>query len=443
MRARAVAAVFLAVAAVVAWLSVTQPIAARTLQASVAASLIYVAWLAWRGSGVMRAALREARARTTLSRGAGDDLPFVTLVVPAYNEAAVVAGAVQHLAALRYGDGDGRPRYDVLVVDDGSSDGTGRQARDAAAGAPHVRIVRREPPAGAPRTKGAVLAWAMEAVSGEVVGVVDADTRVDPNFLAEAMRAWRSDPTAAALQVARRPHNGDRSWLTAAQAEEQLMDLASQCGRRALDGTAELRGNGMFVRVAVLEAVGGWSPAALTEDLELSTRLSIAGEHVALAPHVVISEEAVEAVVPLWHQRVRWAEGSLRRLIEHAPTMLAGPHPLSRKADFLAFAAEFLVPPLFATTTLASLVTVVMPQPADWTVPVSLAAGYGLGVFLLALGGLSAVGVRGAALVGRAGRGSLFLSHWLLVVPWALLRIVGPSGDGHFRSTPRFTATTR
>lgn len=221
------------------------------------------------------------------------------------------------------------------------------------------------------------------------------------------------------------------------------MDLASQCGRRALDGTAELRGNGMFVRVAVLEAVGGWSPAALTEDLELSTRLSIAGEHVALAPHVVISEEAVEAVVPLWHQRVRWAEGSLRRLIEHAPTMLAGPHPLSRKADFLAFAAEFLVPPLFATTTLASLVTVVMPQPADWTVPVSLAAGYGLGVFLLALGGLSAVGVRGAALVGRAGRGSLFLSHWLLVVPWALLRIVGPSGDGHFRSTPRFTATTR
>ena len=51
------------------------------------------------------------------------------------------------------------------------------------------------------------------------------------------------------------------------------MDMASQCGRRATDGTAELRGNGMFVRRAALEAIGGWSDGALTEDLELSTRL--------------------------------------------------------------------------------------------------------------------------------------------------------------------------
>jgi cellulose synthase/poly-beta-1,6-N-acetylglucosamine synthase-like glycosyltransferase len=439
MRARAVSAVFLVVAALVAWLTVTEPLAARVLQAGVAASLVYVAWLAWRGSRVMRGALRAARGGSAEPTGLARELPFVTLLVPAWNEEAVIGQTLAHLASLAYADGEGRPRYDVLVVDDGSTDATGPVARAAASGAPHVRVVRREPPRGAPRTKGAVLAWAMDAVRGEVVGVVDADTRVGPSFLEDAMRAWRGDPSAAALQVARRPHNAHRSWLTAAQAEEQLMDLASQCGRRAVDGTAELRGNGMFVRVDALQQVGGWDPTALTEDLELSTRLAIAGAHVALAPHVGIGEEAVEGLAPLWHQRVRWAEGSLRRLIQHAPRMLAGSQPLSRKADFLAFAAEFLLPPLFATTTLASLVTVVLPQPADWTVPASLALGYGAGVFLLALGGLSAIGVRGLALVGRAGRGSLFLSHWLLVVPWALLRILAGPAEGHFRSTPRFT----
>ncbi|HEU5325200.1 MAG TPA: glycosyltransferase family 2 protein [Candidatus Limnocylindria bacterium] len=442
MRARAISAVFLLVAAAVAWLTVTEPLAARVLQAGVAASLVYVAWLAWRGSRLMRAAFRAARHPTGERMDAGGQLPPVTLVVPAWNEASVIAETVAHLASFAYAGEDGRPRYDVLVVDDGSTDDTGALARSAASSAPHVQVMRREPQRDAPRTKGAVLAWAMDGVQGEVVGVVDADTRVGPSFLQDAMLAWRGDPTAAALQVARRPHNAHRSWLTAAQAEEQLMDLASQCGRRAVDGTAELRGNGMFVRVAALEAVGGWDATALTEDLELSTRLAIAGEHVALAPHVAIGEEAIESIPPLWHQRVRWAEGSLRRLIQHAPAMLSGSQPLSRKADFLAFAAEFLLPPLFATTTLASLVTVVMPQPADWTVPVSLALGYGLGVFLLALGGLSAVGVRGLSLVGRAGRGSLFLSHWLLVVPWALVRILAGPGEGHFRSTPRFTPTT-
>jgi 1,2-diacylglycerol 3-beta-glucosyltransferase len=442
MRARAVSAAFLAVAAVVAWLTVTEPLAARLLQAAVGGSLVYVAWLAWRGSRAMRAAFHEGRSGATEPSGLARELPFVSLVVPARNEAPVIAATVRGLASLAYLGEDGRPRYEVVVVDDGSSDETGRVARHAAVGAPHVRVLRREPDAGMPRTKGAVLAWAMPAVRGDVIGVVDADTRVTPVFLERAMRAWQRDPTAAALQVARRPHNADRSWLTAAQAEEQLMDLASQCGRRAVDGTAELRGNGMFVRVAALDAVGGWDPRALTEDLELSTRLSSAGEHVALAPHVPIGEEAVESVRSLWHQRVRWAEGSVRRLIQHGPSLLASAQqPLSRKADFLAFASEFLLPPLFATTTLASLVTVVMPQPADWTVPASLALGYGLGVFLLALGGLSAVGVRGAALLGRAGRGSLFLSHWLLVVPWALLRILAGPGEGHFRSTPRFTAT--
>jgi 1,2-diacylglycerol 3-beta-glucosyltransferase len=441
MATRAIAAVVLLASALVAWVTITSAPAARALQASIVLSILYVGYLAWRGAAVMRRAVNASGGGAGEPIGRAGDLPFVSLVLPARDEETVIGTTVRSLRALAYADAGGLPAYELLVVDDASTDATGDRAREAAGEAANVLVRRREAEDG-PRTKASVLAFAMPYLRGEVVGVIDADTIVEPAFLERAMRAWRRDAGAVALQVARRPRNADVSWLTRAQAEEQLMDMASQCGRRATDGTAELRGNGMFVRRDVLEDVGGWNRNALTEDLDLSTRLSVAGHHVALAPEAAVEEEAVETLGALWHQRLRWAEGSLRRLLEHGPGLLVGRQPLGRKADFLAFAAEFLLPPLFVTTIGASLLTIPMPRPADWSVPVTLFAAYGIGVFLLALGGLSAVGVRGWPLLGRAARGALFLSHWLVVVPVALARIaVGPERAG-FVKTPRFTGVS-
>ena len=435
MATRIVAASFLAVSVLVAWLTITEPFAARLLQLLIVVSIGYVGWLAWHGARVIRDAHAEGRGDPT---GLADGLPFVSIVLPASNEESVIGAAVSSLCAQRYAGADGKPHYELVVVDDGSTDRTADHATEAAAGAPHVIVRRREREPG-PRTKGAVLAWVHSTLRGEVVGAIDADTLVEPGFLERTMRAWERDRGADAIQVARAPRNASVSWLTRAQGEEQLMDLTSQCGRWSTDGTAELRGNGMFVRRDALEAVGGWNPRALTEDLDLSTRLVANGRHVTLAPDVAVTEEAVETLGALWRQRLRWAEGSLRRLLEHGPGLLLGPLPLSRKADFLAFAGEFLVPPLFAATVVASLATVPLPRPADWSVPAALFLSYGIGIFLLALGGLWATGERGPRVVGRAARGALFLSHWLLVVPVVLVRIAfGPERQG-FDQTPRFT----
>ncbi len=156
----------------------------------------------------------------------------------------------------------------------------------------------------------------------------------------------------------------------------------------------------------------------------MSTRLTLHGERVALAPEVTVVEQAVESVGALWRQRMRWAEGSLRRLMELGPPLVANRAlPLGRRLDFVVFIGEFVIPPLFAASIIASLLTVVLPRPADWTVPVTLFIGYGLGTYLLALAGLAAAGERSLRLLGRSLRGALFLSHWLLVVPAALLRI--------------------
>ncbi len=428
MTTRLLAALILVGSALLAWLAITFALVARALQAVVAISMVYVAYLALRGYRAMRDARGEPAAE-------GETLLWVTLLVAARNEAPVIGATVSALASQDYGGAS--PRFDVLVVDDGSSDGTGDLARAAAPAGDLVRVVRRERGDG-PHTKAAVLTFAHAEVRGDVIGVVDADARIAPDFVTRVMAAWRAEPDAAAIQAQRREHNREHGWLAAAQDEEGLMDMASQCGRQATDGTAELRGNGMFVRRTTLEAVGGWNPGALTEDLELSTRLVAAGERIALAPLAEVGEEAVVTLGALWRQRLRWAEGSLRRLLELGPALLwAAEVPLARKLDFLAFTTEFLIPPLFVTTIIASLFTILLPRPADWTVPVSLFIGYGLGSFLLALAGLAAHGARGPLLFGRALRGALFLSHWLVIVPSALLRIAfGKTATG-FVQTPR------
>lgn len=434
MATRAVAGGLLLVSGLIAGLAIYFTLVARLLQAAIALSNVYVAYLAWRGWRVM---VRASEAREAGSGVAGDgvDLPFVSVLVPARDEASVIRRLVDDLLAQRYGVA-ADPRYEVVVVDDGSTDGTADLIRAAARTAPdRLRLVER--PDQRFHLKGAVLADGMPAVRGEVVVALDADARIDPHFLRRAMRAWERDPEAVAIQVQRREQNERSSWLTHGQHDEQLMDMASQCGRWATDGTAELRGNGMFVRVSALAAVGGWSTAAITEDLDLSTRLAAAGKRIALAPEASVFEEAVESLAALWHQRMRWAEGSMRRLMEHAPGLLGGPLPLGRKLDFLAFLAEFAVPPLFAASIVASLLSIPLPPETDWTVPVSLFIGYGVGTFVLALAGLAADGRRGVGLVGESARGALFLSHWLLIVPGALVRIAFGPARPAFRKTVR------
>jgi cellulose synthase/poly-beta-1,6-N-acetylglucosamine synthase-like glycosyltransferase len=126
MTTRILAAVILLASAVIAWLAITFALVARTLQAAISGE-----------EGVR---------------------PWVTLVVAARNEAPVIGATVAALAGQDYA-ADGEVRFDVLVVDDGSTDGTGDLARAAASGLSSVRVVRREPDDG-PRMKAAALTFA-------------------------------------------------------------------------------------------------------------------------------------------------------------------------------------------------------------------------------------------------------------------------------------------
>ena len=169
MAVRLFAAAFLLASVIVAWVTITVPAAARALQFGIALSITYVAWLAWRGSRVLRRVTEDARSGAAEPTGLANDLPFVSLIVPARNEASVIDDTVRSLAALRY-HRSGAPAYDVLVVDDSSSDGTGDAARAAIPSGAPIQVRRRDRGTD-PATKGAALAFAMPFLSGDVIGV--------------------------------------------------------------------------------------------------------------------------------------------------------------------------------------------------------------------------------------------------------------------------------
>ncbi len=357
--------------------------------------------------------------------------PTFTVVVGARDEATVIAQLVHDIAAQDHRGPDGAPRFELVVIDDRSVDGTAESARRAAeaAGIADVtRVVRREG-VGLPDGKGAALtAVPPETYAGDVVVVLDADARVGPTFLATLAHYVRGGATA--MTSRRRILDAATSWLAGAQADEQTVDGELQRGRWARGGLSEFRGNGMVVRRDLLIEVGGWRASALTEDLDLSSRVAAAtGIGVAWAIDAEVWEEPVRTWRGLWRQRVRWSEGAVRRAFEHGPAVLASPAvSLPAKADFLAYVGQLAAPPLLAGAVAGAVAR------RQASVAAALVAVYASVAGVLAWDSLrwdqpkDADRVHAVHRAVRAVRVALFGTVWLAAVPAALWRVASRRG---------------
>ena len=364
--------------------------------------------------------------------------PTISVLVPARDEGAVIGRLIGDLAAQDHRGTDGSPRFEVIVIDDRSVDGTGAVAGEAAeragiAGA--VRVIRRDGDNLADGKGAALTAAQPDACRGEAIVVLDADARVAPGFL-RTLAAYLASG-AVAVTARRRTNGATASWLAAAQAVEQAQDGALQRGRWTAGGCSELRGNGMTVRRNALAAVGGWRAEELTEDLDLSSRLAARlGVRVAWAIDAVVGEDPVRGWRALWRQRLRWAEGSLRRVFEHGRQVVTSPL-LSRRArlDFVAYAGQLAIAPFLAG---AIGIAGLNGRPAASAI---LIAGYLGAAGLLAWVGLGreavidGVSLHLAERARGAIRGSLFAFIWLAAIPGALVRLALRRGPLTFAKT--------
>jgi 1,2-diacylglycerol 3-beta-glucosyltransferase len=310
----------------------------------VVAGAIELAYIAYflRHLGFTVSALRAAPLDL---RGAGADppepswLPPVSVLVACHNEEAVVPSLVEALAALRYP----RERFQVIVVDDGSSDKTGALLDEAAARWGELVVLHRPPGAGGGKS-GALNAGA-ELATGEVVVVFDADHRPRPDVVVRLVRHFE-DPTVGAVQGRCVIANEDDSPLAELIAIDYLAGyLVNEYGRQALFSLPAYGGANCAVRTESLRAVGGWNVDSVTDDTDLTLRLVLRGERVRYDVSAVDEEEGAVELGQYWRQRYRWARGHQQVWRDYRRAVWGSPHlSFAEKVETTMFLLAFHLP---------------------------------------------------------------------------------------------------
>ena len=234
--------------------------------------------------------------------------PPVTILVPVYNEEAVIAPALRSVLELRY------PVFHVIVIDDGSSDHTYERASAVAGqyGQCTIRVVKKNNGG-----KASALNTGIALATSDFVLCMDGDSRLHPDTLRFAMRHF-VDPRVGAVAGNVKVVNRQNLW-TKLQALEYVEGLNT--ARRAqgfLRVVNIIPGPiGVFRRDALLRA-GGYDTDTFAEDADLTLKLLTAGWHVAYEERAIAYTEAPEHYLDLIKQRYRWTRGILQALRKRA-----------------------------------------------------------------------------------------------------------------------------
>lgn len=265
--------------------------------------------------------------------------PYITIMVPAHNEGAVIAQTVENILQLDY------PNFELIVIDDRSDDNTAEVIKELEQKHDKVKALIRDK--NAFPGKSAVLNDAFKFAKGDAVLVFDADARVDSDFLNKLVPNLEPEDVGA-VQARKVISNRDVNFLTRCQDNEMTLDSHFQIGRDAVKGAVELRGNGELIKRKALEDIGGWNNYTLVDDLDMSTRLHIKGWDIRFCPEAEVREEAVIYLMPLYRQRRRWYEGTVRRYLElFGDVITSKKMSLRARLDMTAYLSEFLMPTWF------------------------------------------------------------------------------------------------
>jgi cellulose synthase/poly-beta-1,6-N-acetylglucosamine synthase-like glycosyltransferase len=344
------------------------------------------------------------------------------ILVPAHNEAAVIAKLLASLRTLDYP----AQLFTPLIIADNCTDATAAIVRAAG-----VRVLERT--SETERAKGYALRYALEqlAAAGESYDayvIVDADTVFAPAFLREMDAALRKSALVAQGQY--HVLNAGEGWAAGLRAVAfALINHVRPLGRSLFGLSAGLKGNGMVFSRAVIERFG-WAAYGLTEDAEYHVTLIKAGIRVAYVPRAVVAAEMPASIRQSGSQQERWERGRIELARAHGLGMLGS---FLRTGDLarLDVAVESLTPPLslLAAEVIFALVGSVLLQ---WELGLWVALG-----LLTALALHVAVGI-------ILGRLPLRVVTSLLAAPfyivWKSVLFVGAlvaRGAGGWIRTPR------
>ncbi|MCP6761297.1 MAG: glycosyltransferase family 2 protein [Fischerella sp. CENA71] len=339
------------------------------------------------------------------------DYPYVSVLVAAKNEEAVIGKLVKNLCNLEYPEG----KYEVWIIDDNSSDRTPQFLAELAQKYEQLKILQRSPGSGG--GKSGALNQVLPLTKGEILAVFDADAQVSPDILLQVVPLFERQKVGA-VQVRKAIANAKENFWTKGQMAEMAIDACLQQGRTVIGGLGELRGNGQFVRRAALKRCGGWNEETITDDLDLTFRLHLDNWDIENVFSTAVEEEGVTNAIALWHQRNRWAEGGYQRYLDYWDLILKNRMGSRKTWDMLVFLLSQYILPSAAVPDLLMAIArhrpPILSPVTSLTITMSMAGMFaGLARIRKQKGlNLSSYFV----LLLQTLRGTLYMLHWLIVI---------------------------
>lgn len=278
------------------------------------------------------------------------ELGFI-LLVPALNEAKVIGATCEQMKKLH-------ARLHVVVIDDGSDDGTGDVVRPYTGDRIHL-FERRFPEAR--QGKGMALnmayAWARTELNGWfpdlrddqiVVGVTDADVYLHQNVLYEVAAAFQSGSDVGAVQAPVSIKGANENlWLLMQDIEFQAFFHFIQKARNWISSVA-MGGNGQFTRFRAMQTLGDrpWS-RALTEDIDLGMALTGQGQRICFTGKTPVVQHGLTSFKGLLKQRSRWVQGHYQ-VWKRLGTLWRSESRLITKLDSTLYLMMIVIPLILA-----------------------------------------------------------------------------------------------
>jgi biofilm PGA synthesis N-glycosyltransferase PgaC len=279
--------------------------------------------------------------------------PLVSVIVPCFNEGERVQEVIEQLMRSHY------PNYEVIAINDGSSDDTGAILDALAARYGQLRVVHHATNQG----KAVALNTAAVLANGEYILGVDGDALVDPDAI-----AWMLTHMLHSERVGAVTGNPRIRGRTTLLGRMQVGEFSSNIG--LIKRTQQLAGRlftvsgvlSMFRRNALLD-VDFWSPDVMTEDIDISWKLQLKDWRVRYEPRALCWILMPETVRGLYRQRQRWATGGIQTLLRYTGQVIK-PRNFMMWPVFL----EYLASVVWAYAMFAVLVLALVRRflPPEW-----------------------------------------------------------------------------
>ncbi|MEL4317868.1 glycosyltransferase [Leifsonia sp. YIM 134122] len=244
-------------------------------------------------------------------RKAAPYLPNVAVIVPAWNEGAVIGASIDRLMSLEYPEG----RLRIYVVDDASTDDTPDVVKAKAVQYPGAVFHLRRDVGG--EGKAHTLNHGIRVVLSEdwmeALLIMDADVIYLPDSL-RRMTRHLADPEVGAVTAYIREGSTEKNFLNRFIAFEYVLSqIGSRRAQNVLGALACLAGGAqLHSRFNLVDIGGAIDTSSLAEDTVTTFKTQLAGRRVVFEPYAVVLAEEPLAIAALWKQRLRWARGNVQ-----------------------------------------------------------------------------------------------------------------------------------